>query len=279
MSVDYFYKSLANKEGLDYDNRCYPGTSNIQVFKYCDEPPSYEIRASFDGIRGLLEELEAPRHFNRVYCLRICSAAMFVDKSDRSFKRFKDYTVEQFGLLIEPDLQKRSGIDAGYTSLKSADYLCLPVYWNESPSYRIQVWRSRVFACPITDIQTTPSKPLGQNLPLVMYLEERWHPYRGKSRSLKWLEHRYRSSKTIEQFRRDTLLILGDVKRGGRQKQIYPDPDKFYQDLRKAYEKVAKRSKKEPSQIEVALEMEQELSLKTFQTRLNDYEISWPLKR
>ena len=276
MSVEYFSKKY---EGLsDYEQKCYPSSSNVQVFKYCDNPPSYEIRASFEDVKGLIEKLGAPQHFNRVYCLRICSGAMFIDKSDKSFKRFKNYTVEQFGLVIEPELQKRGGVDAGYTSLKESDYLCLPLYWNERPDYRVQVWRSRVFACPITAIQTSPSKPLVSNLPLIMCLEERWHPYRGKRRSLTWLEHRYRSSETFEEFRRDALSILGDGRRRRRQK-LYDDPDEFYRQLLIAYKKAAKGGNKDPSQPDVAFEMKPSISIRTLQYRLKEHGISWPPQR
>jgi hypothetical protein len=275
MSVIYFHSR--GKNVPDYEQKCYPGTSDIQVFKYRDNPPSYEIRASFEGVRNLIEALESPRHANRIYCMRICSGAMFIDKSDKSFRRFKNYTVEQFGLLIEPTLQKRGGVDAGYTSLKESDYLCLPLYWNENPDYRIQVWRTRIFACSTADIQTSPSKPLGPTLPLVMYLEERWHPYRGKRRSLTWLEHLNRNNKVIEQFRRDALLILGNVKRSGRRK-LYANPEVFYQEMLRAYNEVGKRAEKDPSQEEVAEEMKPELSVRTFRQRLNQHEISWPPK-
>src|SRR5918911_2327060 len=273
MPINYFYESFENKESLDYERRCYPSASNIQVFKYRDNPSSYEIRASFKGIRGLIEEIKAPHHFNRIYCLRICSGAMFIDKSDKSFKRFMNYTVEQLGLLIEPELQKRGGVDAGYTLLEASDYLCLPIYWNERPDYRVQVWRTRIFDCPLADFHTSPSDPLGPTRPLYLYLEERWHPNTGKQRSLIWFSHRCKKGKKIDQFRRDALLILGDSKGLGRPKK-YGNRNDFIRELKKAYEQVAISGMKDPTQPQVAEEME--ISLLTFQRYLGEYNIPWP---
>jgi hypothetical protein len=273
MPVDYFYKTLEGKEGFDYQNKCYPSPSNIQVFKYRDDPISYEIKAGFEGVSSLIETLRAPHHFNRIYCLRIFSGAMSVPKSDESFKRFMGYTVEQFGLLMVPEFGIRGGADAGHTILKKSNYLCLPLYWSERPGYRVQVWRTRIFDCPLSKFPTSLSSPLGPDRWINLYMEERWHPNTGKKRSLTWYEHRCKSGGKIEQFRKDALLILGDPIRTGRPK-IHADPNIFLLEVRRKYEEIAESCKKDPTAPDVAFEME--VTLPTFNRRLKEYGIPWP---
>lgn len=271
MPVEYFYKK---DEGLfDYKERCYPNLSDIRVFRYRDEPPSYEIRAEFEGVRDLLEELKAPSHVNRIYCLRIYDGAMFIPKADRSHKRFINYTVEQFGLLMVPELKERGGFETGYTSLKASNYLCVPIYWNERPDYRVQVWRTRVFNCPRANFLTSISNPFGPSRPFCMYLEERWHPNIGKQRSLTWVEHRSREGKEIDQFRKDALLILGEPRRAGR-KRAYTDPGRFIQDLKEAYEEIAHSGINDPTQHQVAFALG--IASMTLKRYLDRYGIPWP---
>lgn len=185
------------------------------------------------------------------------------------------YTVEQFGLLLEPELQRRGDVAAGYTSLKESNYLCLPLYWSERPDYRVQVWRTRIFDCPLVNFPTSLSSLFGPARPVNMYMEECWHPNIGKERSLTWFEHRYRVGQKIDQFRKDALLILGDPKRIGRSKK-YGSRNDFILDLKEAYEKVLGISGDDPTQLEVASEMKIEITLLTFQRRLKEHGIPWP---
>jgi len=259
---------------LDFEQRCYPNSSNIKVFRYRDNPPAYQMLAGFDGARQLIEGLGAPHYDNAIYCVRLDSAEGMVKTGRSPSRRFSNYTIERFGLRIESYRTARSKGESQSLISNSSQYLCQPTYWRERPDYIVQVWRTRIFACSVTDLHASLSNPLTPPRFLRMYFEECWHPNRGKARSLHWLEPRDSSSSKIDQFKKDALRILDGVKRIGRPPgtKKLKFKDEFILKYEKAYLKV--RQTGTITQELVADEME--ISTSTFYRRINKYKLSWP---
>src|ERR1051325_2743382 len=207
---------LDDEASLDFEHRCYPNVYDIKVFRYRDDPPAYQILAGYDGIKDLIEELRAPSHFNRIYCARLSSAEALFKTGGLPARRFLDYSVERFGLRIEPFPAVSSKGNLRSPVKDSLVYVSQPSYWYEGSDYLVQVWRTRIFPCPVSAIKTNLQNPLTCPRHWGMYFEESWHPTRGKERSLHWIEHKHRNNSKIEQFRKDALVILDGLRRRGR---------------------------------------------------------------
>ncbi|HEY0322537.1 MAG TPA: hypothetical protein VGC66_16395 [Pyrinomonadaceae bacterium] len=248
--------------------------SNIKVFRYRDNPPAFQMLAGFDGARQLIEELGAPHYDNAIYCVRLDSAEGMVKTGRLPSKSFSNYTIERFGLRIESYRTARSKGESQSLISDSSQYLCQPTYWRERPDYIVQVWRTRIFACPVTDIQTSLSNPLTPPRFLRMYFEECWHPNRGKARSLHWLEPRDRSKSKVDQFKKDALIILDGAKKLGRPPgtKKFDSPDEFILKYKEAYLKVNRVATPTPELV--ANEMG--ISQSTLYRRRIKYHSSWP---
>jgi hypothetical protein len=264
------------KEDPDYERRCYPSMDDIQVFQYRDDPPAYEIRAGFHDVRDLIRELRSPHHYNKIYCVRWFGGEQTFESTKQSSRQSIHYAVEQFGLKLEPHPSSDS-ILSEQMPPDSPQYICQPMYWRESPDYLVQVWRSRVYACLLSDIHTNPSSPLGPVMPLMMCFEERWHPNLGKRQSLSWLEYKHGSKAVREEFTEVALSILGRAKKKGRPPGItkHANPHEFILKLKEAFLTATRLTDGEPSRTLVAAQME-DISLGTFRDRLRRFNIQWP---
>jgi hypothetical protein len=264
-------------DGVDdgLEERCYPSASDILVFRYRDDPPAYAIKARFAGISELLKELRAPDDANRIYCVKFSGVEEVLKTGDLP-PRFKNYSVERVGLNIGTLTRLAGGGKLKPFIRDSKLFISQPSYWHERPNFLIQVWRTRVFACPVTQLQTDLSHPLSFIRPLSMYLEERWYPTRGKDRYLHWAVHHQRNNSRIEQFRRDAVQILEGGGKLGRPKgtKIHNSREEFIREYGAAYSKSAQGGEGEPSQVSVASVME--ISVSTLQRRLREFSITWP---
>jgi len=258
---------------LDFEQRCYPSASEIHVFRYRDQPAAYQISGRFDGIRPLIEQLGGPKLDNATYCVRWSSPAELFKPNALPAKRFQNYSVERFGLRIQPfpvgDSRSKLSGDIKDSKL----FLSQPLYWFERSDYLVQVLRTRIFSIPVSAIRSTLSHPVSL-LTMQMYIEERWHSRRGKARSLHWLEPRDRSKSEVDQFKRDAVRILDGVERIGRPPGTgkLQSRDKFTPAYREAYLRVEQRG--EATHELVAHEME--ISLSTFNRRLNKFDLTFP---
>jgi hypothetical protein len=148
------------------ESRYYPGLYNAQVFKYSDDPPAYVITPKFAGVRHLIQELDLPEDQESVYFSRLFKAEDFVKFAlRRSNKNFENYAVEVFGLKINLPEPLPAGTWLPPTPDPS-QYKCSPMYWEEYGMRLIQIWRIRVFACPVEVILTSPSNPLSSLSPM-----------------------------------------------------------------------------------------------------------------
>lgn len=264
-------------DGLDdgLADRCYPSVSDTLVFRYSDDPLAYAVKARFEGVSQLLTELRSPDAANRTYCVKFTGVEGLLKTGDLP-PRFKDYSVERFGLIVGTLTRLAGGGKLTPFIRDSRAFISQPSYWQERPNFLIQVWRTRVFAYPISQLRTSLSSPLSLSKPLGMYLEERWHPTRGKDRYLHWTQHNHRNNSKIEQFRRDALRVLEGVGTRGRPEgtKRYNSRDKFIREYKAAYSKAAQEGENEPSQYVVASVMG--ISVSTLRRRLSEFSITWP---
>lgn len=279
MFEDEFPELADGVEG-NLEERCYPSVSDTLVFRYCDDPLAYAIKARFTGVSELIKELRAPDAGNRIYCVKFTGVEGVLKTGDLPL-RFKEYSVERFGLIVGTLARLAGGSKLTPFIRDSRAFISQPSYWQERPGFLIQVWRTRVFACPVTQIRTSLSSPLSLSKPLGMYVEESWHPTRGKHRYLHWTQHNHRNNSKIDQFRRDALRILEGVGTRGvgtRGRPIgtkqYSDRDEFIRKYRAAYSKAAREAGDEPSQYLVAAVMV--ISVSTLQRRLSEFGVPWP---
>ena len=142
---------------LDFEQRCYPSASEIHVFRYRDQPAAYQISGRFDGIRPLIEQLGGPKYD---YCVRWSSPAELFKPNALPAKRFQNYSVERFGLRIQPfpvgDSRGKLSGDIKDSKL----FLSQPLYWFERSDYLVQVLRTRIFSIPVSAIRSTLSDPV-----------------------------------------------------------------------------------------------------------------------
>jgi transcriptional regulator of acetoin/glycerol metabolism len=182
--------------------------------------------------------------------------------------------VEEFGLSI-----KRPKFDPELIRIPNPAipnpllYKSTPRYWLLDGGERlIQVWRSRVFACPITAIETNVEQPFCAPGTEVKYFEETWHPRRGQNQSIKELQaQKSWTSGDLEEFYRDILRMLGrKVRRSG----TYDATEELRKDLDDASSRIATYRSKRGGLETYAAELK--IDRKTLARRLRRYGLSLP---
>jgi len=257
----------------EYERRCYPDDSNPQVFQYRDRPPAYQILGTFEGVRPLVEEFDLPKAHNNHFCLRWSGADELIKTKVSLPRRFKNYSVERFGLRIQPFPIGKSQSKSTRDIKKSATFVTQPRYWLEWEDYLVQVCRTRIFAYPVKEIKSNLSNPFSLSF-RGMYVEERWHPYRGTARNFFWKEPCV-SRREADQFIQDALRLLYGYKPIGRPPgtKKFNSPEEFKPAYRKAYLNIARRED-EPNREAVASELG--VSASTFYRRLGEYHLPFP---
>lgn len=257
----------------EYEQRCYPDASNPQVFQYRDRPPAYQILGAFDGVRTLVEQLDLPKAHNATFCLRWSGVSELVKTKVSLPKRFRDYSVERFGLRIQPFPIGNSRSKGTGDIKESATFLTRPRRWLEREDYLVQVYRTRIVAFPVRDIKPNVTNPFSLG-GAAMFVEERWHRGRGTVRNLSWREPAV-SRREVDQFVQDALRLLYGYKPIGRPPgtKKFNSRAEFISAYRKAYLNVVRR-KEEPTHETVATELG--ISLSTFNRRLREYDLPFP---
>ena len=252
------------------ESRYYPGWHNAQVFKYSDNPPAYVITPKFAGVRHLIQELDLPQDQESVYFSRLFKARDFIKFALRhSNKNFENYAVEVFGLKINLSEPLPTGIWLPPTPDPS-QYKCPPMYWQEYDMRLIQIWRIRVFACPVELIQTSPSNPFSSLSPNVLYFEERWHPKRIIERNLFGLEHLAELHISVERFYEGAMEIVS----GRPKKSTRFTGDSFKRKYEEKYSEVSREYGCIPKKGAVARAMG--ISRSSFYTYLDEFDLPWP---
>jgi hypothetical protein len=263
-----------HEEEAEYNRKRFPSPDNIQVAQMSDKPPAFYISPDFEGVRQVVNDLNMPHSFDAGYFLRFFHGAEFIKYHKRSFLKFKKYSVEAFGVRIklpaDVDLFKLE-----WQPLPDpTNYKYPPSYWYESPYHLIQIWRLRVFKCPLERIQVPISNPLNPHVPPVVKFEWRWHPQNDPQYILYGphnLFPRY-PPKPIAFFN-DCRRIIGLGRAIGRPSE-FADPDFFIQIVTDAFRRLLKRNRSRPSRQLVAEKLE--IDRKTLYHYLNFFKVPWP---
>jgi len=164
----------------------------------------------------------------------------------------------------------------------------LPQY-NYQPVYRdidivpIEVWRKRVFPCPLEDINTSVHNPLGVYPAGMPYVEERYHPRFRHPRvrmSIGGLEEAFKFRRIdLNELYEDALRIInGRVKRvrpGRKPEEVLYTKEEFINDVISYYRLLRDKGDRRPSRESVRQMMG--ISRTTFYKYRNRFGLrSWP---
>lgn len=271
---DSFFKSERHREEFDFRRRCYPHPGNIQVFQYADMPPAFRVYPNFDEINQTIQELDLQGHPADAFYVRFFRAKDIQLKRDGAFKEY-NYAVQAFGIKLpwpegmDPFVDVQPIPDA-------SKYKKPPLYWYECPWHLVQVWRLRIFNCPLESFQNFLSSILDSRTPPVIYFQERWHPHHGPKRDLCGLEHvRDFHITAISMFLEDCLRIVGERRTRGRPTNTgeFRDPESFKKAFLVAFQKLIDERGKSPSRTQVAKELG--IDQKTLYKYLDKFSVPW----
>lgn len=268
------------------DQSYYPSEGDPQVIRHENYPPAYVIVPSFPGVSQIITELDMPRESDVIYNLSYLSVEDFLNFRGYSYvndvRRSQSYSVELFGLLVNLPENFRIGMTVPLPD--PSQYKCQPMYWTEHGFRVVQIWRLRIFTCPVEDIETTLFRPFG-NLPTgTLYFEERWHPLADMKRKLIGGIETVSKIKGVglDRFYADALRILGGnfdslnsaVKVGRTRGTTYITATEFPHKLREAYQRLYELKGEKPKQEAVAVELK--IGLSTLRRYLINFRVSWP---
>src|SRR5947209_960194 len=252
----------------------YPQRDNWQVYKLSVYLPVYIIRPTFEGVKKLIEELDLPSGPRELYYSKLFNGVEYVNLRTPPIERFMKYTVEAFGVKIKPT--GPLSYPPKYEIPDPSQYSTPPKYWQNSHLEIIQIWRLRIFDCPIEALQTTASNPLTPYHPSTLYLEERWHPKQPRLVFVGGLPEVHISFlPEFNRFFSDAYRILERLNLRGRPHGTsrYPDSDAFCRRMRKEVRVYRKLHKCKPTEKEIASKMG--ISESTFKRELRMAGLSW----
>lgn len=263
-----------HEEEVEYNQRCFPNRDNIQVFQISNKPPAFYIHPNFEGVRQVAKDLGISDDLDAVYFLRLFNASEFIKYHKRSVLKFKKYTVEAFGIRIKLSADADIFKWERQPLPNASNYAYPPLYWYENAYHLVQIWRLRIFKCPLENIKVPISDPLTPNIPPVIKFEWRWHPQKHPAHFL-YGPHNMtprRPPKPLSFFK-DCFRIIRDEGRRGRPRE-FPDRDFFIQVLKDAFQRLQERTVKPPSRQLVAEKLE--IDRTTLKSTLKWHSVSWP---
>lgn len=239
-------------------------------------PLTYMISPSFIDALETLDNLKMPREVYRRYHLRFLSVEDFLRGMDyarpKLDERYRNYTVQTFGLISD----YKRGMRLPLPPPDPSQYKCQPMYWTILDLLPIQIWRIRVFSCPLGKVKTSIHNPFGVFPSGTVYVEQRWHPQAGVSRYIGGLEKPPSPPRIgLDQLYEDALRILeGNIKRGRPRGTTEYTRNTFGRDLKKYYRKLWKQNRQRPSKTAVAVKMG--ISRASLYNYLKLFTVRWP---
>ncbi|MDT4956123.1 MAG: hypothetical protein QOJ02_4261 [Acidobacteriota bacterium] len=252
----------------------YPHRDNWQVHKLTVYLPIYIIRPTFEGIKRLVEELDLPSGPRELYYSRLYSGGEYVTPTGQRIEKYEKYTVEAFGLKMEPTPPLSYPLK--YEIPDPSQYSTPPKYWQNSHREIIQIWRLRIFDCPLEALETTAANPLSPYHPNTLYLEERWHPNRPRLVFLGGLSDVNISFlPELKRFFCDAYRILERLNPKGRPPgtSTYSSSNAFCRRMKKELREFRKSEKYKPTEKQIAFKMG--ISESTFKRHLRIAGLSW----
>lgn len=269
------YNIKANKEREDYERSCYPSARDVQVYLARDRPRVYLINARFDPARALAEDMGMPVEGDTHYVLCLYTGSLFKRNHER-YEQFKKYSLEIFGLSIDLPSPAPDPIPLRVPLPDPSQYKSEPTYYWWNGFNLVQVWRRRIFPCPVESLKSTLAEPLSPKEPQTLYLEERWHPVTGLHVNIGGPSKIVSQVVKRNRFETDAFAILDYHSKKGRKigSKIYRTKEEFQDAVRKAISEFEDLTGSRPNQTQVIAHME--ISPSTFYLYINDHELEWP---
>jgi len=273
-----FCDDLKEEEGsIDYERRCYPSNNDLQVYQLAYDPPTYCIKPNFEGLKQLTHLLHLPSRTDQPYYSQFFRGELFSKSKEQDSQNLEGYSVEFFGFRLLPSEP------AEYTYLprqlfpSPSNYNCLPRFLYIDDYRLIEIYRMRVFSCPLETLNIKTSSPLSPLEPKIMYVEETWHPLCDEHKTIIGLEPKLAQKYSYKQeFIEAAFSILEYKKKPGRRTgpTNYESSQLFIEDLTQAYYFLVDSEVRRPSQDSVARELG--ISRTTLCRYLNFFGTSWP---
>jgi hypothetical protein len=159
----------------DYERRCYPSASDVRVYLVRDRPKVYLTCAGFEPARALANELGMPVDERARYIICHYTGALF-KRGDKRYEQYKKYSLEIFGLAIDFPAPPPHPLPPRVPLPDPAPYKSEPTYYWWNGFDLVQVWRRRVFPCPVEELRSSLAEPLSLGEPQTLFMEERWNP-------------------------------------------------------------------------------------------------------
>ena len=238
------------------------------VYQLSEKPPAYCVGPDFEGIQQIAQELCMTSDMDRFYFLRYFHGGDFLKFKRRSAKKFRRYTVEALGMQTSTTNANLCKLMI-YPLTDMSKYKHPPFYWHEAPWRPIQIWRIRVFDCPLETIKVPLSNPLSIYTPPISQFEWRWHPDRDPE--LYFYEPSGRRMpqnivpRSFSKYCRS--ITRTEIKRG--RPEVFTDPDFFIKIFTDARQKLKDRNGK--ASMGLIAEDELQVNRKTLRKYLNRF--------
>ena len=223
----------------------------MEVRELTTDPPCYMIMPTFAGIRPLIKDIVLPQSSKTIFCSKFIPGGDFVGAKGATHKHLQGFTVESFGLVIDP--VQLGKLNVKTEILERRDYVFARTYWYQSSAELIQVWRTRVFRttpelfAPSTANPVTPCEP---NFP---YLQESRDPRSKVSHTIVGGVDRFLVGfALLEQFIASTRTILLRSHTIAGRPRAFESRQQFLRQVEQAYLAVWQERKHIPAQKEVA---------------------------
>jgi uncharacterized Zn-finger protein len=159
-----------NQSREDHQRSCYPSTQDVQVYLVRDHPRVYLMCPRFEPARELAEELGMPVEDDTRYVLCLYTGALFKRDHER-YEQFKNCSLEIFGLSISLPSTIPDPLPHRVPLPDPSQYKTEPTYYWWNGFSLVQVWRRRIFPCPVESLKSTLAEPLSPKEPETLYLE------------------------------------------------------------------------------------------------------------
>jgi hypothetical protein len=259
----------------DYERRCHPSANDVRVYLVRDRPRVYVTCAGFEPARALANELGMPVDERARYIVCHYTGALF-KRGDKKYEQYKKYSLEIFGLEINLPSPPPDPLLPRVPLPDPTPYKSEPTYYWWNGFNLVQVWRRRVFPCPVEDLRSSVAEPLSPGEPQTLFMEERWHPDAADRRVIVGGPDKITTRMTaLNRFQTDAFGILNYQNKRGRKRgsKKFRSKEAFIKAGRKAYGDYMDLMGERPNQIQLAEEMG--ISESTFNNYMNEYELVW----
>jgi hypothetical protein len=259
----------------DYERSWYPNVNDKQVYLARDRPRVYLINARFEPARVLAVELGMPIDEGTHYLVCHYTGALF-KRGNARYENYKKYSLEIFGLSVDLPSPPLDPLPWRVPLPDPALYKTEPTYYWWNGFSLVQVWRRRVFPCPVEELRSSLAEPLSPREPQTLFMEERWHPDATDRRvTVGGPDHIATRMTALNRFQTDAFGILNYQNRKGRKRgsKKFRSKEAFIKAGRKAYGDYMDLMGERPNQLQLADQMG--ISEASFYNYMNEHQLIW----